>query len=127
MEEIAAVGPVATSHINFRGVLHFPIEEFSEPILRVPGCCPSSMMKTHRRWDKRYFLHEYVTIPDMEGSEYSPSSSYPWRRVRLATVAIPHYRPTVVSTVNCREERFCEKFIALSQTLLAKNNPSERS
>ena len=23
--DLAAVGPVATSHINFRGVLHFPV------------------------------------------------------------------------------------------------------
>jgi len=35
--DIAAVGPVATSHINFRGVLHFPDDEYSEPILRPPA------------------------------------------------------------------------------------------
>lgn len=34
--DLAAVGPVATSHINFRGVLHFPLKEFAEPILRPP-------------------------------------------------------------------------------------------
>jgi hypothetical protein len=33
---LAAAGPVAPGHINFRGVLHFPLEELGEPILRVP-------------------------------------------------------------------------------------------
>ncbi len=32
--DIARIGPVATSHINFRGVLHFPVQEFAEPVLR---------------------------------------------------------------------------------------------
>ena len=41
MEEITSVGPVATSHINFRGVVNFPIEEFSEPILREPVVVPA--------------------------------------------------------------------------------------
>ena len=36
MDDISLVGPVATSHINFRGVLNFPIEEFGAPILRAP-------------------------------------------------------------------------------------------
>ena len=36
MDDISLVDPVATSHINFRAVLNFPIEEFSEPILRDP-------------------------------------------------------------------------------------------
>ncbi len=35
--DIAAVGPVGTSHINFRGVLHFPDDKYSEPILRPPA------------------------------------------------------------------------------------------
>ena len=34
--DLAASGPVATGHINFRGVLHFPVEELGAPILRVP-------------------------------------------------------------------------------------------
>ena len=34
--DLATVGPVATSHINFRGVLHFPLKELAEPILRPP-------------------------------------------------------------------------------------------
>jgi hypothetical protein len=34
--DLAAVGPVATGHINFRGLLHFPLKEFAEPILRSP-------------------------------------------------------------------------------------------
>ena len=41
MDEIASVGPVATNHINFRGPLNFPIEEFSEPILRAPVAVPA--------------------------------------------------------------------------------------
>ncbi|MGB7181365.1 MAG: Tn3 family transposase, partial [Burkholderiaceae bacterium] len=40
--DIASVGPVATSHINFRGVLHFPIEELGEPILRAPVKVPAT-------------------------------------------------------------------------------------
>lgn len=34
--DLASAGPVATGHINFRGVLHFPVEKLGEPILRVP-------------------------------------------------------------------------------------------
>ena len=41
MDDIILVGPVATSHINFNGVLNFPIEEFSEPILRAPVAVPA--------------------------------------------------------------------------------------
>ena len=41
MDDISLVDPVATSHINFRGVLNFPIEEFSEPILRAPVAVPA--------------------------------------------------------------------------------------
>jgi len=40
--EIAAIGPVATSHINFRGVLHFPLEELGEPVLCAPVPVPAS-------------------------------------------------------------------------------------
>ena len=40
LDDIAAVGPVATRHINFRGVLHFPLEEFAEPVLRAPVRVP---------------------------------------------------------------------------------------
>ncbi len=36
VSDIAAAGPVATSHINFRGVLKFPLEELAESILRPP-------------------------------------------------------------------------------------------
>ena len=42
MKEIAMVGPVATSHINFRGVLHFPKEEFGEPVLRALVAVPAN-------------------------------------------------------------------------------------
>ena len=42
MDEIAMACPVATSHINFRGVLHFPMEEFGEPILRPPVAVPAA-------------------------------------------------------------------------------------
>ena len=41
MDEIASVGPVATRHINFRGVLHFPLDEFAEPVLRAPIRVPA--------------------------------------------------------------------------------------
>ena len=41
MDDISLVDPVATSHINFRAVLNFPIEEFSEPILRAPVAVPA--------------------------------------------------------------------------------------
>ena len=41
LEDLAAVGPVATRHINFRGVLHFPLEEFAEPVLRAPVKVPA--------------------------------------------------------------------------------------
>ncbi len=41
LEDLAAVGPVATRHINFRGVLHFPLEEFAEPVLRAPIKVPA--------------------------------------------------------------------------------------
>lgn len=34
--ELLAAGPVATSQINFRGVLSFPVETLGEPILREP-------------------------------------------------------------------------------------------
>lgn len=40
-EDIVAVGPVATRHINFRGVLHFPLAEFAEPVLRAPVRVPA--------------------------------------------------------------------------------------
>lgn len=36
LEDIAGVGPVTTRHINFRGVLYFPLEEFAEPVMRAP-------------------------------------------------------------------------------------------
>ena len=36
VEDLAAIGPVATSHINFHGILHFPLKELGEPILRPP-------------------------------------------------------------------------------------------
>jgi len=42
MDKIAEVGPVASSNINFRGVLHFPLEEFSEPTLRAPAAVPAA-------------------------------------------------------------------------------------
>ena len=42
MEDIAAVGPVATRHINFRGALHFPLDEFAEPVLRAPVRVPAN-------------------------------------------------------------------------------------
>jgi hypothetical protein len=42
MEDIAAVGPVSATHINFRGVLHFPLEEFSEPILQAAVPVPAA-------------------------------------------------------------------------------------
>lgn len=41
LDEIATIGPVATRHINFRGVLHFPLKEFAEPILRAPVRVPA--------------------------------------------------------------------------------------
>ena len=40
LADIAAIGPVATRHINFRGVLHFPLDEFAEPVLRAPVRVP---------------------------------------------------------------------------------------
>ena len=42
LEDIATVGPGTTRHINFRGVLHFPLEEFAEPVLRVPVRVPAA-------------------------------------------------------------------------------------
>jgi hypothetical protein len=36
------MGPVATRHINFRGVLNFPIEEYAEPVLRPPVRVPAT-------------------------------------------------------------------------------------
>lgn len=33
MADLAELGPVSTRHINFRGVLHFPLAEFEAPIL----------------------------------------------------------------------------------------------
>ena len=41
-EDIATIGPVATSHINFRGILHFPMEQFGEPVLRAPVKVPAT-------------------------------------------------------------------------------------
>jgi len=41
LDDIAAAGPVATRHINFRGVLHFPLEEFAEPVMRAPVRVPA--------------------------------------------------------------------------------------
>ena len=35
-EDLTLVAPVATSHINFRGMFSFPFEELGEPILRPP-------------------------------------------------------------------------------------------
>jgi hypothetical protein len=42
LDDIATVGPVATRHINCRGVLHFPLEEFAEPVLRTPVRVPAT-------------------------------------------------------------------------------------
>lgn len=42
LEDLATVGPVATRHINFRGVLHFPLEEFAGPVLRQPIGVPAT-------------------------------------------------------------------------------------
>ena len=42
LEDLAAVGPVATRLINFRGVLHFPLEEFAEPVLRTTVKVPAT-------------------------------------------------------------------------------------
>jgi len=33
MKDIASIGPVATRHINFHGVLHFPLDVFVNPVL----------------------------------------------------------------------------------------------
>lgn len=41
LDDMAAAGPVATRHINFRGVLHFPLEEFAEPVMRAPVRVPA--------------------------------------------------------------------------------------
>jgi len=41
LDDLAAAGPVATRHINFRGALHFPLEEFAEPIMRAPVRVPA--------------------------------------------------------------------------------------
>jgi TnpA family transposase len=41
LDDIAMVGPVATRHINFKGILHFPMEEFAEPVLRAPVHVPA--------------------------------------------------------------------------------------
>ena len=41
LDDIATIGPVGTRHINFRGVLHFPLEEFAEPVLRAPVRVPA--------------------------------------------------------------------------------------
>jgi hypothetical protein len=35
-------GPVSTAHIEFRGVLPFPLAEFAEPILQVPVQVPAT-------------------------------------------------------------------------------------
>jgi len=42
LDEIAAIGPVATSHINFRGVLHFPLKELAGPVLCAPVPVPTA-------------------------------------------------------------------------------------
>jgi hypothetical protein len=39
LDELVQLGPVSTRHINFRGVLHFPLEEYAQAIIlckRVP-------------------------------------------------------------------------------------------
>lgn len=43
LDDIAAVGPVSTSHINFRGVLHFPLDEFAAPVLQAPVAVPTAI------------------------------------------------------------------------------------
>lgn len=40
LSDIVAIGPVATRHINFTGVLNFPLEEWVEPVLRAPVRAP---------------------------------------------------------------------------------------
>jgi hypothetical protein len=42
LDALASVGPVGLSHINFRGVLHFPVEEFAGPILHSAVAVPVS-------------------------------------------------------------------------------------
>ena len=42
LEDFAGIGPVATRHINFRGVLHFPLEEFAETVMRAPIRVPAA-------------------------------------------------------------------------------------
>jgi hypothetical protein len=42
MDDIAAVRPVFTTHINFKGVLHFPLAEFAEPIPQAPVQIPAT-------------------------------------------------------------------------------------
>ena len=34
LSDLGHLGPMSTRHINFRGVFHFPINEFAGPILR---------------------------------------------------------------------------------------------
>jgi len=36
LEALGQIGPVATSHINFRGVLHFPVAEFGPQLFLKP-------------------------------------------------------------------------------------------
>ena len=42
LEDLAAVGPVAKRPSNFRGVPHFPLEEFAEPVTRAPVIVPAT-------------------------------------------------------------------------------------
>jgi TnpA family transposase len=42
VNDIANVGPVSTTHINFRGVLHFPLAEFAQPVLQAPVAVPAA-------------------------------------------------------------------------------------
>jgi hypothetical protein len=42
LADFAAIGPVATRHINFRGVLRFPLDEFAEPVSRAPIRVPAA-------------------------------------------------------------------------------------
>jgi hypothetical protein len=34
LSQLIQLGPLSTRHINFRGILHFPIEQFAGPIFR---------------------------------------------------------------------------------------------
>jgi len=46
LDDIAAAGPIAIRHINFRGVLHFPPDEFAEPVMRAPVRVPTMPLGT---------------------------------------------------------------------------------